>query len=344
VKATFLIFILIVTALVVTLAAILRGSLVAYDPKPTVEIPIERNSSRDSPAGDTLRLTCWNIGYAGLGKESDFIADGGRHLRAPSRSHVERNLAAVVHRLRSEDADLLLIQELSRGNYLTYGLDVLDSVRQALQDYGMAFTPTVQVTGLPVVGNLQVGEATLSRFSLSKAVRHALPSRAPLPGITVQHFNTLEARLPIAGRSRQWVVFNVHLAAFDNGVLRRQQLEALLKLLEAEYAAGNHVVAGGDWNLLLASTNFPNTAEERTKFWVREFPADLALKGWPWAVDATKPTCRTVERPYRPGTNYTCVIDGFLVSPNVEVLGVETLALGFANSDHNPVRLRIRAR
>lgn len=31
------------------------------------------------------------------------------------------------------------------------------------------------------------------------------------------------------------------------------------------------------------------------------------------------------------------VIDGFIISPNVELLDVETLDLGFENSDHNPV-------
>lgn len=343
-KATPLIFLLIAAALVVILAVLVRAALVAYNPGPTVQIAIDRGSPHDSASAGPLHLISWNIGYAGLGKDSDFKADGGRHLRAPSRSHVEGNLAGVIQRLRSEGADVLLVQELSRGNYLTYGIDVLGSVRGALQNYEMAFSPTVKVAKLPVLGDLEVGEATFSRFSLSNAVRHALPSRQPFPGITVQHFATMGSRLAIAGQNRVWVLFNVHLAAFDDGALRRQQLEALLKLLQAEYEAGNHVVAGGDWNLLLASTDFPSTTEEKAKFWVRKFPADLGLKDWQWAVDATKPTCRTLERPYRAGENYTCVIDGFLVSPNVEVLGVETLDLSFANSDHNPVRVRVRAR
>ena len=32
------------------------------------------------------------------------------------------------------------------------------------------------------------------------------------------------------------------------------------------------------------------------------------------------------------------VLDGFIVSPNIEVLSVETQSLGFRYSDHNPVR------
>ena len=61
-------------------------------------------------------------------------------------------------------------------------------------------------------------------------------------------------------------------------------------------------------------------------------------------MDPTRPTNRTLEQPYRAGVNYTSVIDGLLVSPNVEVLGVETVDLEFAHSDHNPVRARLRQR
>ncbi len=42
--------------------------------------------------------------------------------------------------------------------------------------------------------------------------------------------------------------------------------------------------------------------------------------------------------------NYTSVIDGFLVSPNVEIASVKTLDLGFAHSDHNPVRVKLRTK
>jgi hypothetical protein len=34
-------------------------------------------------------------------------------------------------------------------------------------------------------------------------------------------------------------------------------------------------------------------------------------------------------------------IDGFLVSPNVDVASVKTLDLGFEYSDHNPVLLTV---
>ena len=51
-----------------------------------------------------------------------------------------------------------------------------------------------------------------------------------------------------------------------------------------------------------------------------------------------------MNQPYDPAdtanTQYY-VIDGFFLSPNVRVDSVETVDLGFENSDHNPVLLRV---
>ena len=51
-----------------------------------------------------------------------------------------------------------------------------------------------------------------------------------------------------------------------------------------------------------------------------------------------------LNQPYDPADENTqyFVIDGFIVSPNVEVEHVETIDLAFANTDHNPVQLVVR--
>jgi endonuclease/exonuclease/phosphatase family metal-dependent hydrolase len=329
-------------AVLLVILAHIRRALFASDPAPRVEVPVMGTAGLSVERSDTLELLCWNIGYAGLGRESDFIADGGRHLRAESRAIVERNLEAITERLVAEAPDALLLQELSRDCYITHGVDVLGRVQEAMGGYELVFAPTIRLSHLPLVGNLEVGQGTFARDGISRAVRHALPSPRLRPRIRVQNFNALESRLRSANRNSEWVVFNVHLPAFDDGSLRRQQLTDVLGLLQAEYEAGRHVIAGGDWNLRLATTAFPYTTDEKSKSWVRDLPPDVTPPGWRWAVDATTPTNRTLEQPYRPGVNYRSVIDGFLVSPNVDVVGVTTLDLGFVNSDHNPVRLKVR--
>ena len=56
------------------------------------------------------------------------------------------------------------------------------------------------------------------------------------------------------------------------------------------------------------------------------------------------PTCRLDNQPYDAGSDATqhYVIDGFILSPNVELTSVQTQDDGFRFSDHNPVLLNIR--
>ena len=112
---------------------------------------------------------------------------------------------------------------------------------------------------------------------------------------------------------------------------------------EREYESGRHVVIGGDFNLELVETRFPNTTERKYLFWVHRFPDEGLPAGWRIAADPGTPSVRTNERPYRRGENYTTVIDGFIVSPNVAVESVQGVDLDFQNADHNPVRVRVRA-
>ena len=61
-------------------------------------------------------------------------------------------------------------------------------------------------------------------------------------------------------------------------------------------------------------------------------------------MDDRLPSCRSLDRVYDkedPSFQYY-IIDGYLVSDNLTVENLETVDLGFENSDHNPVRLRLR--
>jgi hypothetical protein len=76
---------------------------------------------------------------------------------------------------------------------------------------------------------------------------------------------------------------------------------------------------------------------------VHPFPQNALPQGWRIAIDETTPSVRTNERPYVKNENYTTVIDGFVVSPNVETLSVSTHDLDFQFSDHQPVTAKFRA-
>ena len=62
---------------------------------------------------------------------------------------------------------------------------------------------------------------------------------------------------------------------------------------------------------------------------------------WQFMMDETVPSCRLLNEPYNAATAQHYVIDGFILSRNVRVEHIETLDLGFENSDHNPVSLQV---
>ena len=87
----------------------------------------------------------------------------------------------------------------------------------------------------------------------------------------------------------------------------------------------------------LASTNFPHKTPKTAQSWVFDFPEEKLPTGWQLAVDTTVPTVRTLHQAFMKGDNYTSVIDGFIISPNVSVKDVMTHDLDFEHTDHHPV-------
>lgn len=330
--------------LLLLVVLILRTVLTAYRPAALQSVEISGPPRPLLDFDSELKFLSWNVGFAGMSAEMDFIADGGRRYRASSSNQVEDNYNSILNQLQVIDAHILFLQELSRDSFLTRGKDVLGGLQQELINYRSLYTPTVRIRFLPLAGNLDIGKATWSTWDIESGIRRALPTCTDLPTITIQHFNILEARLPVQGVQWEWVLLNIHLSAFDDGDLREEQFKQVVALMEAEYRIGNRVVAGGDWNMLLADTEFPYTTDKEYLFWVRELPAGIVPQGWQWGLDSTVPTCRTLEQSYQIGVNYTCVIDGYLVSPNVEIVRTETVDLKFENSDHNPVVMVARSR
>jgi endonuclease/exonuclease/phosphatase family metal-dependent hydrolase len=329
---------LVYVSLLVMLAALWLGIAVFVTLNDSA-IPEQRAEAPQSlPAGEApLRLMVWNIGYSGLGEESDFQADGGKMLRPPSRKAVERNLAGIQAVLREESPDILLMQELAAAGFLTHSVDVLSGVKDALPGYGMVFSSDIRTRLLPGPLGLRHGLGTFTRVAAERTKLVRLTEEPePIMGFIQRRYHVQVTELDVSGAP--WVILNVHLSAFDEGAgTRMQQVREVLDLAQSHYQQGKAVVLGGDWNMRLAATDFPYQSDESALFWVHDFPRDALRPGWQVVIDPAIPTTRTNEQPYKSGMNYTTIIDGFIVSPNITVEEVRGLDLGFAITDHQPV-------
>ena len=137
------------------------------------------------------------------------------------------------------------------------------------------------------------------------------------------------------------LVINTHNEAFDPGQIRKAQMAYLKDFLLSEYQKGNYIIAGGDWNQSPPGFK-PGFTGHPVNTGQMMMDSDYLPAEWKWIYDNTIPSNRTVIAAYDPATTTTTVIDFFLLSPNIESVSVDCIDLNFENSDHNPVRLKVR--
>ena len=322
-------------------------SVTEYRPAPVAELSFTTEEADAEPpaAGQPLRILSWNIGYAALGKESDFFMDGGKDVRPSDAATVQRYLSGIDDTIRAGDYDLVLLQEVDTDSRRSYGIDETAVLAGGTSVHALNYsTPFVPVP-FPPLGKVHSGLFTISDYPVTKAERVALPCPFSWPMRTVNLKRCLLVTyLPLRDSDRQLVLVNLHLEAYDDGEGKIAQTNQLREFITAEYGKGNYVIAGGDFN-----QSFPGALEAYpmldASLWTPgTLTEDLLPEGWRFAYDTAVPSCRLLDRPYDPSdTAHTqhYVIDGFLLSPNVELEEVVTLDLGFENSDHNPVALRV---
>lgn len=334
---------------ILLLAVGLVGYLTATDYKPEAVSDVMCSISEQAEPVDVSQpftILTWNTGYGGLGKDSDFFMDGGKMVNPPSQEAVEENIQGIRDYLAETPANAYFLQEVDldssrSGNIDQYAYysETLPASSAFAYNYKCNFVPFP----LPPIGKVQSGIATFSD-NLVRTVpqRISLPSPFSWPVSTANLKRCLlVTRLPIEGSDQEVVLVNLHLEAYDDGAGKRQQTEMLLNLLEQEYEKGNYVIAGGDFN-----QTFPGMLEafpmQDTEFWTPGVldSADLP-DGWQYVCDGSAATCRLLNKPYEQGNQQLYVIDGFLLSPNVQVSAVETIDLDFQHTDHNPVRLTV---
>ncbi|MBT8473456.1 MAG: hypothetical protein HKP25_16055 [Marinicaulis sp.] len=294
-------------------------------------------------ATEHLTVTTWNVGYGALGAESDFVADGGKNLLPPSRQVVDKNIAGIARELNGVTSDVVILQEVAGPSILNRGGDPIRAIDDAFgerdnafsEDFSLRFAPPPFAPKHGLYSSLRVSRATREIVKLPLEPGYML-------GVAKRRYHLHVVRIPFS--EGEWTIINLHLSAFDDGAdVRRRQLRAVLNFAVEEFSQGRHVVIGGDWNLEFVRPVRPSTTGDEDLFWIHPFPVEELAAGWRIAVDEKTPSVRTNERPYRRGENFTTVIDGFVVSPNVVVESVETRDTDFQFTDHQAVTLNIRA-
>lgn len=335
-------------------------TLTDFKPEPVEKVENIGNARKISDADSILSISTWNIGYFGLGKDCDFFYDGGKMTRPGKAQYLKYSVQALKYLERTNKSDFYFFQEVDLNSERSYHDNQVEKIRGTFPAYESAVAINYKVHFVPMpprkpMGKVKSGLLSLSAFASSENSRYSFPGGYSWPTqIFMLDRCFLLKRIPLPS-GKDLVLINTHNEAFDDGSHRKKQLALLKDLMLAEYAAGNYVVTGGDWNQnpvgyfeaisgAEGTGDLPDTFSTRDNARLME-PAieqDFFPEGWLWVFDPQTPSNRDVNQPYTKGKTPTTIIDFFVVSPNVSVIFIKTEDLGFEWADHQPVRMRFK--
>ncbi len=324
-------------------------SATEYRPPDRESVVLNGTAASSVSPGDEITVVTWNIGYGALGDNADYFLDGGSMVQTADEDRVEENLAGILAAIAEMDPDVLFLQETDRDSTRSLHVDEVERFRTALTGYVSAYAENFRVAFLPYpvppIGKVEAGIATFSAFAASDAERIQLPVPFSWPMRLVNLKRCLlVTRVPVEGSEHELVLVNLHLEAYDDGEGKAVQTAMLAEFLENEAAAGNWVIAGGDFNQIFSSADPDAYPAQEGKWAAQEIDETRFGDGWQFLMDVRVPSCRSLEQPYAGAdlANFQYyLIDGFIVSGNLTVKKLETQDLGFAYTDHNPVLLRV---
>ncbi len=325
-------------------------------------LTIENNQTADITLDTTYSISTFNIGFGAYDREFDFfmdsgvMADGtvvsGTRAKAESKERVLENTNGAIDIIENLATDFVFLQEVDTDSTRSYFVNQYEMFQNALEGYSSSFASNFH-TGYLIypfndhIGSIQSGVATFSKYEIAESVRRSFPVDESF----VNKFFDLDRcfvvnRLNIEDSDKQLVLVNLHMSAYDEGgVIRAQQLEMLKNFISAEYSKGNYVIAGGDWNHDIADSLEYFPSQQQIPAWVQQITEEDIPDGFSFAKTLNAPTCRAAEMPYTEGVNYTVVIDGFLVSDNIQIETISNIDtingkdISFLYSDHNAVKM-----
>lgn len=328
------------------------GILTATEYRPTdkTSISVITNTSQKPISTDkSFKVLTWNIGYGALGDNADFFMDGGTQVKSATKERVQENLTNIGEEISNNQADVVLLQEVDYKAHRSYNINEIDTLTSIInnknQPYNSAFANNFKVSfvpyPIPPIGNVDAGIVTLTQHKVTSATRVQLPVPFKWPVRTANLKRCLLInRLPLQDSDKELIIVNLHLEAYDKGEGKIAQTNALKDILEKEVKKGNYVIAGGDFNQTFSSIDTSAYPAQEDKWHAGTLDVSAFNNNWQFLMNNDIPSCRSLDQPYKNADHENFqyyVIDGFIVSKNLQVNACTTKNLDFRHSDHQPV-------
>ncbi|MDX9691663.1 MAG: hypothetical protein RBT45_04345 [Acholeplasmataceae bacterium] len=355
---------LIIVITIVLIAGVFVGVLTIYEyrPKAIEDVDVENNQTDVVSLNESLKIMTFNIGYAGLGEDEDFVMDGGKSGRPESKTVVSNYLTGIKNILLENPSDFYLLQEVDLKARRSYEINQLEDISTELgSSFSSQFAYNFKALFVPFpisftdyIGYVESGLSSFSSYHVSTSTRYQFPGEFSWP-LRVANLKRamMVSELDIESSDKKLMIVNLHMSAYDgDGSLREAEMAFLKEFMEEQDALGNYVVIGGDFN-----QTFPEAVDIYSEIegLYQAFPIEenYLPTNYSFMIDINHPSCRLLNQPYDPNSNMTqyYIIDGFIVSSNIEILPYNetltearayTLNYDFMYSDHNPVVMNFR--
>ena len=307
-------------------------------------------SDKEIAVGDSISVLSWNTGYASLPDHVDFFMDGGEMVHTCTVEENKENVTAMVDEMKKISPNFLLLQEVDKNSARTEGVNQLPSYAEALPDSYYSYAPNFKANFVPFpwppIGKVDSGVQTISEMRPLTAERYALPNPFSWPVRTVNLKRCLLiTKYKVAGSDHNLVLINLHLEAYDDGEGKEAQTKKLVEIMKSFTDAGDYVIAGGDFNQVFSNADTSSYVFNEGEWQAGSIDVTPYENDFTWLMDEEVRTCRSLSKPLAGADLSTFqyyLIDGFIVSKNLTVEDFGGVDLGFANSDHNPLYLKVK--
>ena len=346
--------------------------LISYHRIGDMDIQVNKGNTQSMiNTTDSYNVTTYNIGFGAYSQDFTFFLDTGydsegnetvgHYSKAKSKEEVLHNINGSIDVLKGLENDFILLQEVDVKSTRSHKVNQRELIYDTFK-YDEAFAFNFDSAFLPyplydMHGKSKAGIQTLSKYEITAAKRVEYTISK-----SFSKFFDLDRCFSVStinvDNGKKLYLINSHMSAYDEGgVIRQQQINELNEYLSECSKNGDYVIVGGDFNhdLLTYNPDYNYTNENRVfnntlkdPDWVASY-FDIngnspLIEGFKVIASDNVPTCRNNDITWNPDKTYTCVVDGFIVSNNIEVINhynVETPEgnlnyKGFAYSDHQP--------
>ena len=342
------------SALILAVVIYLLYVIFSYSRLPdNVSLSVDGGASeKHAEIGREYVAVSQNLGFGAYTADFTFFMDGGKESRAESRESVIKCIGKGIDTVGALDPDFILFQEVDLDSTRSYHTNQYEMLRDGFGGYSSCYAKNYDSAYLmyPIFephGASKSSLATFSRFEITSSLRRSLPISTSFSKFLDLDRCYSVSRVAVEN-GKELIIYNVHSSAYGGSdEIRNAQMTMLLEDMKSEYDKGYYIVCGGDFNHDFTGDSVEKlNGEVPDEYgWAQPFPEELIPDGFYRCTDYKNgelmPTCRNCDIPYEKG-NFTLVVDGFIVSDNVECVEIENIQTEFEYSDHMPVKLTFR--